>query len=173
MNPKPTVVLSASPYTRLFPGLNTILTTSVTPAGSVNYSWTLNGTLINGATSSTLPVTLTGLGNYAVTVSNAADCSNTSNLVTIADSATTKLFIYPNPNSGQFQVSYYNPGGTTSYSMTVYDSKGALVFKSAYNINSPYELMNVDMRKFGRGVYRVMISDRNGKRLASGGVILQ
>ena len=173
VNPNPAVTLSALPFTRLFPGLSTTLSASVISAGPVTYSWIRNGTAVSGATSSTLPVTLTALGNYAVTAINTFGCSGTSSIVSIADSATSKLFIFPNPNSGLFQVSYYNSGTNSSYTMTIFDAKGARVLTKAFSINGPYDLMDVDMRKFGRGVYRVVISDRNGKRLATGGVILQ
>jgi hypothetical protein len=159
---------------KLVPGLTTILTATVTPAGTITYSWTRNGNLVSGATSATLPVTLSSLGTYGVTVTNASGCSNTSNLVTISDSATKKLFVFPNPNTGQFQVSYYNgSGSSTTYIMTIYSSVGALIWKKSYTITNPYELIDVDLRKNGKDVYRIVISDRNGKKLATGGVVIQ
>ena len=39
--PMPTVVLSAAPYTRLFPGLTTTLTTTLTPASKLSFVTTL------------------------------------------------------------------------------------------------------------------------------------
>lgn len=174
VNPKPIVNLSAAPYTKLFPGLNTTLTATATPSTGLSYSWTRNGTTVSGATTNMLQVKFSELGNYAVTATHISGCSATSSLLSISDSATTRLFIYPNPNTGEFQVSYYNGSGTsTTYIMTIYNSIGALVWKRSYTINNPYELIDVDLRKNGKGVYRVVISDRNGKKLATGGVVIQ
>ena len=90
----------------------------------------------------------------------------------IGDSATTRLFIYPNPNKGQFQVAYYTVGTTTN-TITIYDSKGAYVFRKAYAINSSYQLMDVDLRKQGTGVYHIVLTDSKGKRVAKGSVVVQ
>jgi hypothetical protein len=174
VNPKPIVALTASPYTSLFPGLNTTLNATVTPATGINYSWSRNGTQVAGATSNTLPVLFSERGNYAVTVTHTSGCSTTSNLLSISDSATKKLFVFPNPNTGEFQVSYYNgSGANTTYVMTIYNSIGALVWKRSYTINNAYDLINVDLRRNGKDVYRIVISDRNGKKLATGGVVIQ
>lgn len=173
VNPKPVVTLTASPYTKLLPGRTTTLNATVTPTGTVTYSWVRNGNPVTGFTGAALPVSLSELGTYSVTVTNAFGCSGTSNAVTISDSATTKLFIFPNPNRGVFQVSYHNKGTISSYIMTIFDALGRQVWNRTYAINNPYELLDVDLRKNGRGVYRIVISDRNGHKLASGGVVVQ
>ncbi len=174
VNPRPIVNLSASPYTSLFPGLSTALTAAVTPSTGINYSWTRNGVPVAGATSNTLTVLFSERGNYAVTATHTSGCSTTSNILAISDSASKKLFIYPNPNTGQFQISYYNgSGSSTTYIMTVYNSIGALVLKRSYTTNNAYDLIDVDIRKNGKDVYTIVISDRNGKKLATGGVVIQ
>jgi hypothetical protein len=172
--PKPTVTISAAPVTSLFPGLNTTLTASVNPAGNYNYLWMLNGTPVAGANGPTIPVTVENLGDYSVTVSAVGSCSNTSSSLTIGDSATARLFIWPNPNKGNFKVSYYSqPQQNPVYTLTIYDTRGAYVFRGNYNIGSPYETLEVDMLKFSKGVYHIVLTDRNGKRLASGSVVIQ
>ena len=77
-----------------------------------SYVWLKNGNVVAGAIGSSLNVNLDELGSYSVRVTNAGNCSNTSALVNIADSASTKLFILPNPNRGQFDVIYHS--GTTN-----------------------------------------------------------
>jgi hypothetical protein len=171
VNPRPNISISASPYTRLFPGLSTTLSSSVTPSGSYTYTWLNNGTAVSGATSPTYPVTLSNLGSYSVRVVNGAGCSNTSNVVAIADSATAKLFIMPNPNNGQFEVSYYS-AAANSFTLTISDSKGALVYSKAYTITSPYQRLAVDLRKNGSGIYTIALTDRTGKRIAVGRVMV-
>jgi hypothetical protein len=172
VSPSPVVNISASPYTKLYPGLTTTLTATVNPPGTISYIWFLNGSPVPGATSATLPVTLNDVGSYTVQATNAGGCSGISSALLIGDSATSRLFIYPNPNSGQFQVAFYTSGSSTN-TITIYDSKGAYVFRKAYNITSPYQLMDVDLRKHGKGVYHIVLTDSKGKRLAKGSVVTQ
>jgi hypothetical protein len=176
VSPNPVVNITASPYTSLYPGLSTTLTANVTPPGSYNYAWFKNGLLISGATSSSISgIKLDGIGNYTVTVTNTTGlpCSNTSPVRAIADSATTKLFIFPSPNSGQFNVSYYTPGANAKNTLSLFDSKGALVFSKAYPISSPYQNMPVDMSRNSKATYRVVLSDASGRKVAVGAVVIQ
>lgn len=175
VSPSPVVSISASPYTNLYPGLTTTLTANVTPAGSYTYAWFNNGNAVTGATSSSLTgIDLDKLGSYTVTVTNTSGlpCSNTSSAVVIGDSATAKLFILPNPNNGDFDVVYYS-AGTTTYTLSIFDSKGAIVYTKSYNISSPYQRMDVDIRQHGKGIYQVVLTDRTGKRAAVGRVLIQ
>ena len=121
--------------------------------------------------SNTLAVDINGLGSYTVQATNAAGCTNTSNAVVIADSATSKLFIMPNPNNGQFEVSYYSPSAN-SFTLTISDAKGAVVYSKAYTITSPYQRLAVDLRMHGSGIYTINLTDRNGKRIAVGRVMV-
>ncbi len=176
VSPNPSVNISAAPYSMLFPGLSTTLTANVTPTGSYNYSWFKNGVLVPGATLSTLAgIDLANLGNYTVTVTNTSGlpCSNTSTPKLIGDSATTKLFIYPSPNNGQFKVAYYTPGTNAINRLIIFDSKGSQVYNRTYNLLSPYQLMNVDLRQHGRGIYRVIVFDKTGLKMATGSVVIQ
>src|SRR5204863_6542676 len=49
VNPLPTIVISASPYTSLFPGLRTTLTSTVSPVAAAQYAWLRNGIPVSGA----------------------------------------------------------------------------------------------------------------------------
>ena len=176
VSPNPTVSISASPYTRLFPGLSTTLTANVTPPGSYNYVWLKNGVPVPGATSSTLTgIDLSKLGNYTVAVTNTSGlpCSNVSAAMPISDSATTKLFIFPSPNGGQFSVSYYLPGINVNARLLIYDSQGRLIYNSNYVLNAAYQIMNVDIRRNSKGIHNVLLFDNTGRRLASGTVLIQ
>jgi hypothetical protein len=176
VSPSPLVNITASPYSSLYPGLVTTLTANVTPPGTYTYIWYKNGVLVPGATTATLAkINLDGLGNYTVTVTNTTGlpCSNTSPAKAISDSATTKLFIYPSPNSGQFKVVYYSPGTNVKNTLTIYDPKGSLVFNRFFTINSPYQAMDVNLSRNSGGTYRVVLSDASGKKLAVGAVVIQ
>ena len=175
VSPNPVVTLSASPYTKLYPGLITTLTANVNPPGSYIYTWFKNNVLVPGASAATLTgIDITDLGSYTVNVINSTGlpCSNTSAALVIGDSAVSKLFILPNPNRGDFDVVYHSPGNNT-YTLSIFDSKGALVFRRSYNITSAYQLMDVDMRHHGKGLYHISLTNSSGKRMATGKVVIQ
>jgi len=174
VNPTPVVVLSANPNTRLLPNTTTTLTVAVNPNPAVTYTWYQNGVEVAGATSNTFVVDVDNLGSYSVAVTDNKGCSAVSNVVSIADSTSDILFIYPSPNSGQFQVRYYSANGNAVPRMlTVYDSKGSRVFTRTYTVASPYTALDVDMSNHATGVYMVELGDRNGRRLKTGRVIIR
>ena len=168
----PTVGLSASPYTSLFPGLKTVLTATSSPSGAA-YLWTLNGGAIGAATTSSWQADVDGQGVYGVRVTDINGCVNNTNTVTIGDSVSGKVFIYPSPNNGQFQVRYHSvKGNQLARSITVFDSKGSKVYSALIPVNRPYGRMDVDLRNVGAGVYTVELSDANGRRINTGSVVV-
>lgn len=175
VNPNPTVTISASPYVNLYPGIRTTLTANVTPAGNYLYNWYRNGSLLTNTGATLQNIGLEDIGDYQVTVTNASGlaCSNNSNTLKIADSATAVLFIYPNPNSGQFKVNYYSPVSNTENILRIFDSKGSLVYKRSYIMGSPYQVMNVDLGNTSGGVYFVALYNKSGKKLAHGAVLVR
>ncbi|MBK9486933.1 MAG: hypothetical protein IPO01_17650 [Chitinophagaceae bacterium] len=47
VNPLPVIVISAAPYTSLLPGLQTTLSSTVTPNPATTYSWLRNGVVLS------------------------------------------------------------------------------------------------------------------------------
>jgi len=173
VNPIPVVSLQAAPYYSLVPGLSTTLTATSAPA-AVSFQWFYNNTLLAGASGNTRTVSIDQVGIYQVRVTDAIGCNGTSNEVTITDSASVNLYIYPNPNNGQFQVRYFNPGGrTVPRTLLVYDAKGAVVYRSVYTITGLYERMDVLLPGVARGVYVVALLDAAGKRMAQARVVVR
>jgi hypothetical protein len=115
-------------------------------------------------------VDVDGMGDYVLRVTDVNGCTNTSNTVTISDSASGKVFIYPNPNSGQFQVRYYSSANNVGLprGVNVYDSRGKRLQTNSYSIGSPYQRMDLDLRTYGAGVYWIEVVDVSGNRLAIG-----
>lgn len=176
VSPNPTVSISADPYTSLYPGLQTSLTASASPSGSYNYVWHNNSAVVPGATSASITgINLNNLGSYTVTVTNATGlpCSKTSNAVVISDSASSRLFIFPSPNNGQFTVSYYNEAANDVYTLTITDSKGALLYQKTNTVSSSYQMIPVDIRRHGGGLYIVTLHNKAGKKIATGKVLVQ
>jgi subtilisin-like proprotein convertase family protein len=175
VNPTPVVVISANPNQRLLPNTTTTLTAAVNPNPAATYTWFRNGVEVTGATGATYVVDVDHLGTYHVAVNDVNGCSAISNNITIADSTSDILFIYPSPNSGQFQVRYYssNANAPLPRTLTVFDSKGARVFTRNYTISGPYTSMDVDMSNFSTGIYMVELGDRSGRRLKTGRVVIR
>jgi hypothetical protein len=122
-------------------------------------------------------VNIENTGSYQVaiqeTFSSGLVCTNQSPVVVIDATVSSKLFIFPSPNDGQFSVSYYNTSGsTTSRTVTVFDSKGSKVYQAKFQVTGPYTLLNVDMQSAQRGIYYVVVGDAAGKKLAEGKVVV-
>jgi hypothetical protein len=178
VNPLPTVIINATPYQKLFPGLKTSLFSTVSPVVNPalppsGYTWLRNGATVGGNTSS-LVIDVDGLGEYTLRATDINGCTNTSNLVALTDSVSGKVFIYPNPNPGQFQVRYYSKINNTGLprGINVYDERGKRVSALAYSISAPYSRMDVDLRNHGTGVYWIEVVDVGGNRLAIGRVVV-
>lgn len=183
VNPKPIVTISAAPIRNLFPGLTTTLTAAVSPnSPGLAYQWFKNGTAVSGAITNNLVVGIDALGTYSIRVTDANGCvaaagSSTPGSIVIGDSSNlTKLFIYPSPNNGRFQVRYFNDisnGGVNPGVINVYDSKGTRVFSRNYTVAGGYQAMNVDLgTSHGKGLYRVDLLTSRGERIKTGTVLI-
>jgi Subtilase family/PKD-like domain/Ig-like domain CHU_C associated/Secretion system C-terminal sorting domain len=166
---KPLVSIVAQPYINLFPGLNTSLT--ATASAAVNYTWFKNGVALTAATNAQLPVSFSNKGNYYVQVTNASGCSNNSNTINVGDSATAALYIYPNPNNGQFQLNYFNTS-VSKNTITIFDAKGSRVYSKTFETTIGYQLININMYKPGTGNYNIVLSDVSGKKIAQGRIVV-
>jgi hypothetical protein len=164
VNPLPAAAIAASPYTKLYPGLQTTLT--ATPAGS--YTWYKNNIVVPGATSNTLTVKFDALGDYKVMITDIKGCTNTSASFTISDSATNQIFVYPNPSSGLFTVSYYTVAGNSSpRTIGIFDAKGARTYSQTFIAAAGYDKLSVDIRNQAKGLYLLILSDNNGKKIGT------
>lgn len=171
VNPLPTIVIAASPYTKLMPGMKTTLSSTVSPIAAT-YTWLKNGTAVAGGTSSNLVVDVDGLGEYTLRVTDVNGCTNLSNMIALTDSVSGKVFIYPNPNNGQFQVRYHSVVNNVSLprGIVIYDARGKRIETIKYAIAAPYGRMDVNLSNHGTGVYWIEVVDVNGDRLAMGRV---
>lgn len=174
----PTVGLSASPLTSLLPGQLTTLTATpgASTGGVVTTSWYKNAVAFANA-GNTYVVNVEKIGSYQARIQEAFAsglvCSNQSPVVVIDAAASSKLFIFPSPNDGQFTVSYYNSAGaSTSRTVTVFDSKGAKVYNAKFPVTGPYTLLSINIKPAQSGVYYIVVGDATGKKLADGRVLV-
>ncbi|MCP9751583.1 T9SS type A sorting domain-containing protein, partial [Ferruginibacter sp. HRS2-29] len=176
VNQTPTVELALQSYANITPAIRTGLFPVVSPAvGPYTYAWYKNGNLLNGVGTSPLPVSVDDFGTYTVMATNTVTgCFDVSDAVTLSDLASDALFVYPNPSSGKFEVRYYNRGGAAhTRTLSIYDSKGAQVFKQQYTLTGVYAKMAVNMVGAGAGVYFIDLTDAAGKRIATGKVVIR
>jgi len=173
----PTIGLTASPITSLFPWQSTTLSaTPVSSGGVLSATWLYNNAIVSNI-GSTRPVNFDQLGTYQVRIQERwpSDlvCFNQSDIVTITARAGKELIIYPNPNNGQFKISYYNSDGVSDLKVvTVYDAKGAKVHNARFTITGVYASLGINIIPAAAGFYSVVISDDNGQRLAVGKMIV-
>ncbi|HSY49460.1 MAG TPA: LamG-like jellyroll fold domain-containing protein [Thermoanaerobaculia bacterium] len=112
----PSPVITPSGPTTFCSGGSVTLTSSA----ATSYQWLLNGSPINGATSSSFGATVSG--SYSVAVTNGGGCSGTSPAVTVTVSSTSTAIIAPSSVSGgsvgNIASVAAGPGGST-YAWTI------------------------------------------------------
>jgi hypothetical protein len=129
----PVVALVANPVTGLLPGATTHLNANVTSTGgTISYNWFYNSAPLSFS-GNQYEVDIEKIGNYRVTVmeswAGGPVCSATSSLVTIQALASNKLFVFPSPNDGRFEVAYYNETGNQAQRhLTIVNASGQKVF---------------------------------------------
>jgi subtilisin-like proprotein convertase family protein len=177
VNPLPVVTL-ASPMVKLVPGRTTVLTASSNPpAASNGYSWTLNGSGISG-TGNSQTANIDRLGTYQVTVTDVNGCVNKSNSLTISAEGSDRLWIYPNPTSGAFQVRLYHSGERAEKRVvTIYNTIGQVIESKEFVLVAglpAYYQMNFDLGggATAKGAYVVKVADQYTGRVVSGLVMV-
>jgi hypothetical protein len=178
-NPLPSVTLTANPANiSLLPGRSVTLKATVTPNTGFTFIWRKDGVVIPNYSADSLVVTVDKIGSYTVEAADANGfCNRTSAALQIRDSITGTVFVYPNPNRGQFVVSLYNNISNTnelrSQSVTIFDSKGARIQTKVFATNQGYNLMNINLEGVQAGIYFVVVRDGYGTQIATGKVFVR
>jgi Ig-like domain CHU_C associated/Secretion system C-terminal sorting domain len=160
--------IAAAPYTRLFPGLTTSIAVANGPAAGNTYAWYRNGILLTGQTGNAVTANIDGLGNYTLKVTNVNGCVGTSNIVTISDSTQGKMFVYPNPSTGKFQVRYLSENNNLKpRKVVIYNAAGALVYQASFVMFGSYTPMNIDLTSMASGIYYIHLLDNDGKEITT------
>jgi hypothetical protein len=168
VNTLPVVNVAAAPYTALHPGLLTTIYAihDHTPG---NFTWYRDNTLLRTTTASLLSnLDIDSLGTYKVVYTDNNGCSATSNSVSLVADPNYQFYVYPTPNNGQFTVRFYSQVLGVRRVLRIMDSKGAMVFRQEFTMNSPYQQMVVNLTRNSAGIYYVELHDGNGKVIARG-----
>ncbi|MCR6718910.1 MAG: M12 family metallo-peptidase [Chitinophagaceae bacterium] len=174
VNQRPTVDLTAQRLT-LQPGQQSQITATINPSpAGFNITWFRNDNEVPGVNGTTYTADVTTLGNYKVTIVNpTTGCNNESAVLTLGAEASSRLFIYPSPTTGQFTVSFYNSNWNNQrQSIAIYDSKGGQVYASVLNLTGPFTLHPINLSGKASGIYYVVIGDGDGKKITESKVLL-
>jgi subtilisin-like proprotein convertase family protein len=173
VNPLPTVSLGLSPagQTQLSPGKRTIVTVGSSPAGAT-YQWFINGVAEPSITGPSYAVDAHHLGTYTVRVTDVNGCIATTAGVTFTALPTTQLFVYPNPTSGAFYVTYFMPQASTQVTIVVIDMMGRRIVERHEITTSPYTRFDFSNTKLAAGMYIIEFRNSGGQRLAAGQLVV-
>ena len=153
-----TITVNPTPATPTISQVGLTLTSS----SATGNQWYLNGVLIPGATSQNY--TVTSNGNYTVVVT-VAGCSSSASAVTsvinvgIEDSANLfGLMVYPNPNDGNFNVSF-NALAKSDYTIELHNTLGQIVYKEELKAHSGAYSKKFNVVEYGKGTYTITLTN--------------
>ena len=161
VNPLPTVSLALNPagQTQLRPGMLTTVTVNSTPAGA-SYQWFINGVAQPSITGSSYVVDAYHLGTYTVRVTDVNGCVNTTSGITFTALPTSNLFVYPNPTTGAFYITYYIPQAGVPVTISVLDMMGRKIVERHEATAGPYTRFDFSSSKLTVGVYLIQFHRR-------------
>jgi hypothetical protein len=173
VNTLPTITLSSSIPPFLLPGqLLSITALGVPPGGS--FVWLKNGVVIPGASGNVLSgIGIGDLGSYTVRYTDPNGCVSTSAALVVTGLASDNMWVYPNPNFGQFTVRFFNANPETA-TVNVYNAKGQRVYSKAVATTLPYTNIDVDLGPTAKnGTYIVELVDGSGNRVGAQRVVVR
>jgi Secretion system C-terminal sorting domain len=169
VHPIHSVEITLAPNTGVAPGAPVMVIATVSPADNYLYAWNKNNAAIVTSPINTdrILIQANDAGNYKVTVTAPTGCVVSSTSIFTASSVIpTKLFVFPNPSTGLFNVSYNNGAANlAARTLIVYDLLGQKIFTKQYDVNVPFGNMQVDLHNKAAGTYAIELLDSNGKQL--------
>ena len=165
--PQPVVEINAPLVNIIAPFSPVTIFAKATPTDNYDYLWTKNNNINLTTNTDRVVVLAAEAKNYSVVVTSSKGCTASATGATLTTTAVNSLFIYPNPNRGIFNVGYFNGNfNAGSYTLNIFDNKGAKVFNQTYNLNPSYRNMSVNMSNTAKGTYFVVLLDSLGKIIA-------
>jgi hypothetical protein len=173
VNKLPDISIAASRIPILLPGESVNLVATVDPAGG-SFVWLKNGVAVPGVTGGTLSgLTVDDIGSYKAVYTDLNGCVQTSNEITVSGAPSGNLYVFPNPNFGQFSVRFFNQVGESA-TVNVFDSKGALVYRRQMVTTTAYTRLDIDLGPtLSSGVYIVEVVNSAGQRMGAKRVVVR
>jgi len=156
-----TVTVNAKPVATATLSPSSDITITATPAGQSAYQWIncSNNAPVGGAISASFVATSNG--SYAVIVTNASGCSDTSACISISTvglsehNADLPVALYPNPTNGKVTLSI---GAIPQADVTVYDAQGKVIS----TLKHLQDGATIDLGAFETGVYVIHVATDQG-----------
>jgi PKD repeat protein len=127
--------------------------------GASSYQWYFNGNPIPGATQQTYFASQIGM--YQVEAYNVQNCPSGISPAVLVDAipevAVTAFSIYPNPNSGDFWITFSGEKNT-DYMLEIFNAEGQAVATEAVDNFSGEYRKAFNLSVYGSGVYMIRIS---------------
>ena len=167
-----TPMITAS-TTTLIPGSSATISLSGSAGAGTAITWYKNNIELPGVTGNSINVNIDGLGSYKLKVTNLNGCEKFSNSIVIGVSTVSRMFVYPNPTSGVFQVRYLGENPDLSpRKISIFNSAGVVVFRGSFSMFSNSTPIRIDLSNRAAGVYQIRLSDNNGKMLDTQSMII-
>ena len=151
-----TMTVDATPATATITQAGSVLTSS-SPTGN---QWYLNGVLIPGATNQNYTIAANGTYTVIVTLGS---CSSAASAPTVIISAGVEeatnpclLSIFPNPNDGNFNVSF-NALEKGTYRLELTNALGQLIFKDEVKDFTGTYTKKLSVVDYGKGIYTISL----------------
>jgi hypothetical protein len=175
VNPLPVVNLTTSIAPAITPGQSLNIISSVSMPGGT-YAWYRNGVLLTSPLAQG-PVlsglTVDNLGTYRLVYTDPNGCVGTSADVVVSGQATDKLWVYPVPNNGTFQVRFFNQPNESA-TIRVLDAKGAKVYERTAVTTTAYTRIDIDLGPtMSDGTYIVELVNAAGARVGAKKIIVR
>jgi hypothetical protein len=126
--------------------------------------WYLDGNLLSGETNQDITITVNGVYTVVVTENGCASASSAGTTTTVGineDQNPYSLVIFPNPNDGNFNVSFL-ADKSDNYTLELMDAIGQIVIsQKVTNLGGTYQ-MPVHLDKMASGMYTIVLT--NGKK---------
>lgn len=91
-------------------------------------------------------------------------CSPQAPTLSVNENSLSDFAIYPNPNSGNFNIKFTSQSTSEKVQIAVYDLSGRVIFDKEYNHNAVFN-QNIQLNNVQSGVYLARITDGNTKEV--------
>jgi hypothetical protein len=170
VKPLPTIVLTASRPPVLLPTQFLTITAVVNPGGGT-FVWRKNGNIIAGATGNQLTgLTVDDVGSYTCTYT-LNGCSTTSAVLVVSAQQSGNIYVYPNPNFGQFEVRFYNQVNE-AVTLTVFNVLGQSIYQKQFTTSTPYSHIEVNLGSISQGSYLVALINSSNQIVGAKWIIV-
>ncbi|MCX6317834.1 MAG: T9SS type A sorting domain-containing protein, partial [Bacteroidetes bacterium] len=117
------------------------------------------------------PVNINGIGLYRAVYTDLNGCVSAAATIAIGAQPSNNLWVYPNPNTGTFNVRFFNQTGE-QVTLKVFNGLGQVVYTQSLPLGVAYSNITVNLGNVPAGVYIVKIMNGTGAELAAKRIIV-